>query len=125
MNANIEDWNESEFVSYHVSHLDNKLYYDYENMKKESKLSKESPYEKKLKIIPEIIYPEYKLGQKQIHELANYYKIEQYLIEEYIQKMDDDKTKDDISHESSLSSLENKLMKMEQKLDHIISIITK
>jgi len=41
---------------------------------------------KKLRMIPEVIYSEYKKGTKNIYELADYYQIEGYLITEYIKK---------------------------------------
>jgi hypothetical protein len=63
------------------------MYYQYKDLKLYNTKILETPYETKLKIIPDVIYPEYKKGRK-LHELANYYKIEQYLIEDYIRSIE-------------------------------------
>ena len=124
---------------------DTKQYYDYQNIIKcETKIPYDEPYEKKLRTIPNVIYPEYKKGGKSIHELANYYQIEAYLIEEYIEKVEQshnnnkwckDVNKDKIRHEkrdngqdvfaAKIVSLEKKVDTLEEKIDHIIDIIKK
>ncbi|WP_396189477.1 hypothetical protein [Flavobacterium sp.] len=120
---------------------DAKEYYDYETIKKRES---DDPYEKKLRMIPEVIYPEYKKGTKSIYELADYYQIEVYLIKEYIKKVEksdinkdtkiqqDQKDKQEHEHqhneritELKLTSLENKMMILEEKLDYIISLMKK
>lgn len=64
------------------------LYYKYKDLElHNSESSLKIEYEKKLQMLPDIIYPEYKKGRG-IHELANSYKFETYLIEEYIHKME-------------------------------------
>ncbi len=116
---------------------DAKEYYDYETIKKRES---DDPYEKKLRMIPEVIYPEYKKGTKSIYELADYYQIEGYLITEYIKKVETSKTNEvdqkdkqenqEIKYnekitELKLSSLEKKMMILEEKLDYVISLIKK
>lgn len=122
---------------------ENILYYEYKNLESYNSESPEKrEYEKKIQLFPDIIYPEYKKGRT-INELANCYKLESYLIEEYILKMEnkqsnnklstieisDDKQNYNDSAEKitalKFTSLENKMMTLEQKLDYIISIIAK
>lgn len=112
------------------AHNDTKLYYKFEDLNLYNKLPFDSPYEKKLKLIPEVIYPEFKKGKKSIDELANYYFIEKYLIEEYIQKIEeksaDDKKIEDNSEDTivvKLASLENELITLNKKLDNIINVV--
>jgi hypothetical protein len=62
------------------AHNDTKLYYKFEDLNLYHESQGYSAYEKKLKMIPEVIYPEFKKGKKSIDELANYYFIEKYLI---------------------------------------------
>ena len=125
---------------------ENSLYYKYEDLQSHNSESYcKTAYENKLKMIPDIIYPEYKKGGKSLYELAMNYQIEKYLIEEYIQKIENQQTDNksiikeichdkQVNYDSSyaekitalkLNSLENKMMILEQKMDHIISIITK
>lgn len=64
------------------------LYYKYKDLElHNSESSFAIEYEKKLQMLPDIIYPEYKKGRS-IYELANYYKFETYLIKEYIYRME-------------------------------------
>jgi hypothetical protein len=115
------------------AHNDIKLYYKFEDLSRE--LPYDSAYEKKLKIIPKVIYPEFKKGKKSVDELANYYFIEKYLIEEYIEKIekksnDDKKTEDNNITTSEdtiivkLASLENELIVLNKKLENIINVVT-
>ncbi len=115
------------------AHNDTKLYYKFEDLSQE--LPYDSAYEKKLKMIPEVIYPEFKKGKKSIDELANYYFIEKYLIEEYIEKIEkksNDKKIDDNNNITKsedtiivkLASLENELIVLNKKLDNIINVVT-
>ena len=105
------------------------LYYKYKDLElynSESLVNRE--YEKKLQMFPDIIYPEYKKG-KTVHELANCYQLETYLIEEYILKMENKQSDNKLStveiSDDKIIALENKLMTLEQKLDYIISVISK
>ena len=113
---------------------DTKQYYDYQNIIKcQTKIPYDEPYEKKLRIIPNIIYPEYKKGGKSIHELANYYQIEAYLIEEYIEKQEqtyNNKSCKDVNKDNGLDvfnekivSLEKKVNTLDEKINRIIDII--
>lgn len=64
-------------------------YYKYKNLTlADAQSSIQTEYDKKLQMIPDVIYPEYKKGGKSLYELAMYYQIEKYLIEEYIQKIE-------------------------------------
>ena len=113
---------------------DTKQYYDYQNIIKcQTKIPYDEPYEKKLRIIPNIIYPEYKKGGKSIHELANYYQIEAYLIEEYIEKEEqshNNKSCKDVNKDNGqdvfnekIVSLEKKVNTLDEKINRIIDII--
>jgi hypothetical protein len=115
------------------AHNDTRLYYKYEDLSKE--LPFYSAYEKKIKVIPEVIYPEFKKGKKNIDELANYYFIEKYLIEEYIAKIEKESNNKKIDDNNNittcedtivvkLASLENELIVLNKKLDNIINIVT-
>jgi len=98
----------------------------------------------KSRVISHIMYPKYKNENTSIDELASIYNIEKDLIEKYIQKIENPSTKQQTTNKNKenkhticdntytdkitslkLNSLENKLMILEQKLDYIISIITK
>jgi hypothetical protein len=110
-------------------------YYKYKNLTSFNTDSCiENAYEKKLQIIPDVIYPEYKKGEKSLYELAMYYQIEKYLIEEYIQKVEKQHTQNtdnksniiETSENTKMDSiLENKLDILEKKLDYIISTLCK
>jgi hypothetical protein len=116
-------------------------YYKYKNLSSfNSESSIQNDYENKLQIIPDVIYPEYKKGEKSLYELAMYYQIEKYLIEEYIQKIEKQHTQntdntDNTDNKSNIietsddtkmdSILENKLDILEKKLDYIISTLHK
>ena len=110
-------------------------YYKYKNLLSyNSDSSIKNDYEKKIQIIPDVIYPEYKKGNKSLYELAMYYQIEKYLIEEYIYKMEKQHTQNtdnksnivETSEDTKMDSiLENKFNILETKLDYIISILNK
>jgi hypothetical protein len=116
------------------------IYYKYKDLETNNSESYlKTAYEKKLRMISDTIYPEYKKG-KGICELSNNYNLESYLIEEYIQKIEtkqsdnnlnvveicnDKQTYCDIFYIDKITELGNKLITLEQKLDYIISIISK
>lgn len=110
-------------------------YYKYKNLRSfNSESSIQNDYEKKLQIIPDVIYPEYKKGEKSLYELAMYYQIEKCLIEEYIYKIEKQHTQNtdnksniiETSDDTKMDSiLENKLDILEKKLDYIISTLHK
>jgi hypothetical protein len=107
------------------------VYYKYKNLTSfNTESSIENAYEKKLQIIPDVIYPEYKKGEKSLYELAMYYQIEKYLIEEYIQKVEKQHTqntdnKSNIIETSEDTKMDSKLDILEKKLDYIISTLCK
>ena len=95
----------------------------------------------KSRIISHIIYPQYK-NDKSIDDLSSQYNIEKELIEKYINKIKTNNVilqsikqnhsgnKECIESNKSLlfvkiSSLENKMITIEQKLDYLINIISK
>ncbi len=129
-------------------------YYKYKNLLSyNSESSIKNDYEKKLQIIHDVIYPEYTKGKKSLYELAMYYQIEKYLIEEYILKIEKQHTQNtdnksniiETSKDTKMDSildnksniietsentkmdsiLDNKLNILETKLDYIISILNK
>jgi len=98
----------------------------------------------KYRVISHILYIEYKNGNKTIDDLSLEYNIEKYLIEKYINKIEtqitsvkqnnydsndeNTETKPKINIKllfEKLTSFENKMLTIEQKLDFIISIISK
>ena len=112
-------------------------HYKYKNLLSyNSESSIKNDYEKKLQIISDVIYPEYKKGRT-IDELANCYKLESYLIEEYIYKMENKQSDNKLStsddkqtdynnfYKEQITILGNKLLTLEEKLDYIINVISK
>lgn len=73
----------------------------------------------KSRVISIIIYPEYK--KENIDELAAKYNIEKNLIEKYTYKFECANN----NNPEKVDKIENKLIILEQKLDYIISILTK
>lgn len=90
----------------------------------------------KSRIITHILYKEYKDGTKTIDDLSQEYNIEKELINKYINKLEnknnvviksgEEKPKTNrILLNEKIASLETKMLTIEQKLDNIISIISK
>ncbi len=73
----------------------------------------------KSRVISIIIYPEYK--KENIDELAAKYNIEKNLIKKYTYKFECANN----NNPEKVDKIENKLIILEQKLDYIISILTK
>ena len=74
----------------------------------------------KLRVISHIIYPKYKNNEMTLEELSSEYKSEKDLIEKTIFKYDN-KPKENNKIDKILSDLDNRLFKLEQKIDYIIS----
>lgn len=99
----------------------------------------------KSRVISHIIYIQYKNGNKTIDDLSSEYNIEKDLVDKYINKIETNNAikksvehNNDTNEESNkvkpktnkkmlfekITSLETKMLLIEQKLDNIISIIT-
>lgn len=90
----------------------------------------------KSRMITHILYKKYKDGSKTIDDLSQEYNIEKELINKYINKLEnknnvviksgEEKPKTNrILLNEKIASLETKMLTIEQKLDNIISIISK
>ena len=101
----------------------------------------------KSRVISQILYPKYKNDNIGLDELSSEYKIEKELVEKYINKIETnnaikksvEQNNSDSKEESDeakpktnrkllfekITSLETKMLTIEQKLDFIISIISK
>lgn len=101
----------------------------------------------KSRVISQIIYKQYKDGNKSIDDLSSEYNIEKDLVDKYINKIEtnnaikksvaqnnSDKKEETIESKpktnrkllfEKITSLETKILTIEQKLDFIISIISK
>lgn len=79
----------------------------------------------KIRVISHIIYPKYKNNEMTLEELASYYKIEQDLIEKNINKLDNitipKELKEPKKIDKIISDFDNRLFRLEQKLDYLIS----
>jgi len=89
----------------------------------------------KCRIISKIIYERYKNDNIDINDLSNEYNIEKEMIMKYINKMEiDDKIKKSISQNKTNTKINNKnnsknkieeiVLRIEEKLNHIIKIIS-
>lgn len=101
----------------------------------------------KSRVISQIIYKQYKDGNKSIDDLSSEYNIEKDLVDKYINKIETNNAiKKSVAQNNSdnkeetieskpktnrkllfekITSLETKILTIEQKLDFIISIISK
>jgi hypothetical protein len=91
-----------------------------------------------IRVISHIIYPIFRKGSKTIDELSVEYKIDKELLEKYINKFKNDKNiKNSVENDSlentpkrkkiyeKIISFENRFGILENKLDHIIGLLSK
>ena len=83
----------------------------------------------KSRVISHILYEQYKNENKTIDDLSVEYNIEKHLIDKYINKIDTNnaikKSIDKNKQDNTEKILLDKMITIEQKLDFIISIISK
>jgi hypothetical protein len=107
----------------------NELYKEVENNKNYSEIATIHKRTEKaiiLKVISHIIYPKYKNNEMTLDQLSFEYNIEKDLIEKHIAKYENQpkepkKPKEQIKIDKILSDLDNRLLRLEQKIDYIIS----
>ena len=107
----------------------NELYKEVENNKNYSQIAAIHKRTEKaiiLRVISHIIYPKYKNNEMTLDQLSFEYNIEKDLIEKNIAKYENQpkepkKPKEQIKIDKILSDLDNRLLRLEQKIDYIIS----
>ena len=107
----------------------NELYKEVENNKNYSQIAAIHKRTEKaiiLRVISHIIYPKYKTNEMTLDQLSFEYNIEKDLIEKNIAKYENQpkepkKPKEQIKIDKILSDLDNRLLRLEQKIDYIIS----
>ena len=107
----------------------NELYKEVENNKNYSQIAAIHKRTEKaiiLRVISHIIYPKYKNNEMTLDQLSFEYNIEKDLIEKHIAKYENQpkepkKPKEQIKIDKILSDLDNRLLRLEQKIDYIIS----
>jgi hypothetical protein len=105
----------------------NELYKEVEETKNYSQIAfnhKRTESAIKLRVISHIIYPKYKNNEMTLEQLSSEYKIEKDLIEKNIYKYENQQPKEPKEPkkiDKILSDLDNRLFKLEQKIDYIIS----
>jgi hypothetical protein len=107
----------------------NELYKEVENNKNYSQIATIHKRTEKaiiLRVISHIIYPKYKNNEMTLDQLSFEYNIEKDLIEKHIAKYENQpkepkKPKEQIKIDKILSDLDNRLLRLEQKIDYIIS----
>jgi hypothetical protein len=107
----------------------NELYKEVENNKNYSQIAAIHKRTEKaiiLRVISHIIYPKYKNNEMTLDQLSFEYNIEKDLIEKHIAKYENQpkepkKPKEQMKIDKILSDLDNRLLRLEQKIDYIIS----
>jgi hypothetical protein len=107
----------------------NELYKEVENNKNYSQIAAIHKRTEKaiiLRVISNIIYPKYKNNEMTLDQLSFEYNIEKDLIEKNIAKYENQpkepkKPKEQMKIDKILSDLDNRLLRLEQKIDYIIS----
>ena len=110
----------------------NELYKEVENNKNYSQIAAIHKRTEKaiiLRVISHIIYPKYKNNEMTLAQLSFEYNIEKDLIEKNIAKYENQpkepkepkKPKEQIKIDKILTDLDNRLLRLEQKIDYIIS----
>jgi hypothetical protein len=107
----------------------NELYKEVENNKNYSQIAAIHKRTEKaiiLRVISHIIYPKYKNNEMTLDQLSFEYNIEKDLIEKNIAKYENQpkepkKPKEQMKIDKILSDLDNRLLRLEQKIDYIIS----
>ena len=105
----------------------NELYKEVENNKNYSEIAAIHKRTEKaiiLRVISNIIYPKYKNNEMTLDQLSYEYNIEKDLIEKHIAKYENQPKKpkeQQTNIDKILSDLDNRLLRLEQKIDYIIS----
>ena len=107
----------------------NELYKEVENNKNYSQIAAIHKRTEKaiiLRVISNIIYPKYKNNEMTLDQLSFEYNIEKDLIEKNIAKYENQpkepkKAKEQMKIDKILADLDNRLLRLEQKIDYIIS----
>ena len=107
----------------------NELYKEVENNKNYSQIAAIHKRTEKaiiLRVISHIIYPKYKNNEMTLDQLSFEYNIEKDLIEKNIAKYENQpkepkKPKEQMKIDKILADLDNRLLRLEQKIDYIIS----
>jgi len=107
----------------------NELYKEVENNKNYSQIAAIHKRTEKaiiLRVISHIIYPKYKNNEMTLDQLSYEYNIEKDLIEKHIAKYENQpkepkKPKEQMKIDKILTDLDNRLLRLEQKIDYIIS----
>jgi hypothetical protein len=107
----------------------NELYKEVENNKNYSEIAAIHKRTEKaiiLRVISHIIYPKYKNNEMTLDQLSFEYNIEKDLIEKNIAKYENQpkepkKPKEQRKIDKILADLDNRLLRLEQKIDYIIS----
>lgn len=107
----------------------NELYKEVENNKNYSQIAAIHKRTEKaiiLRVISNIIYPKYKNNEMTLDQLSFEYNIEKDLIEKNIAKYENQpkepkKPKEQMKIDKILADLDNRLLRLEQKIDYIIS----
>lgn len=107
----------------------NELYKEVENNKNYSQIAAIHKRTEKaiiLRVISHIIYPKYKTNEMTLDQLSFEYNIEKDLIEKNIAKYENQpkepkKPKEQMKIDKILTDLDNRLLRLEQKIDYIIS----
>ena len=107
----------------------NELYKEVENNKNYSQIAAIHKRTEKaiiLRVISHIIYPKYKNNEMTLDQLSFEYNIEKDLIEKNIAKYENQpkepkKPKEQRKIDKILADLDNRLLRLEQKIDYIIS----
>jgi hypothetical protein len=105
----------------------NELYKEVENNKNYSQIAAIHKRTEKaiiLRVISNIIYPKYKNNEMTLDQLSFEYNIEKDLIEKNIAKYENQPKKpkeQQTNIDKILSDLDNRLFRLEQKIDYIIS----
>ena len=107
----------------------NELYKEVENNKNYSQIAAIHKRTEKaiiLRVISHIIYPKYKNNEMTLDQLSFEYNIEKDLIEKNIAKYENQpkepkKPKEQMKIDKILTDLDNRLLRLEQKIDYIIS----
>ena len=105
----------------------NELYKEVENNKNYSQIAAIHKRTEKaiiLRVISNIIYPKYKNNEMTLDQLSFEYNIEKDLIEKHIAKYENQPKKpkeQQIKIDKILTDLDNRLLRLEQKIDYIIS----